>query len=67
MLSDFLTTSFYTHLSFLDSDCDEKLFDECNEGYSSPDNDYEHELGAFQMDHSETGKMLEIVVIQGVT
>uniref|UniRef100_A0A8C6Y6K3 Phosphorylase b kinase regulatory subunit n=1 Tax=Naja naja TaxID=35670 RepID=A0A8C6Y6K3_NAJNA len=36
-LSDFLTTSFYTNLSFLDPDCDSKLFDDENEGYSSPE------------------------------
>ncbi|KAK2509712.1 hypothetical protein MC885_005404, partial [Smutsia gigantea] len=27
-LSEFLTTSFYTYLTFLDPDCDEKLFDD---------------------------------------
>ncbi|XP_053313294.1 phosphorylase b kinase regulatory subunit alpha, liver isoform isoform X2 [Spea bombifrons] len=52
-LSDFLTTSFYTHLSFLDSDCDEKLFDDVNEGSYSPDNEYEYELGIFPEDHCE--------------
>uniref|UniRef100_A0A670YBB9 Phosphorylase b kinase regulatory subunit n=1 Tax=Pseudonaja textilis TaxID=8673 RepID=A0A670YBB9_PSETE len=36
-LSDFLTTSFYTNLSFLDPDCDSKLFDDESEGYSSPE------------------------------
>ncbi|XP_048349774.1 phosphorylase b kinase regulatory subunit alpha, liver isoform isoform X5 [Sphaerodactylus townsendi] len=42
-LSDFLTTSFYTNLSFLDPDCDTKLFDDLNEGYSSPESGYELE------------------------
>ncbi|XP_069061114.1 phosphorylase b kinase regulatory subunit alpha, liver isoform isoform X1 [Pleurodeles waltl] len=44
-LSEFLTTSLYTHLSFLDPDCDEKLFDDPNEGYNSPEN--ESEIGGF--------------------
>ncbi|XP_075052630.1 phosphorylase b kinase regulatory subunit alpha, liver isoform isoform X2 [Mixophyes fleayi] len=56
-LSDFLTTSFFTHLSFLDADCDEKLFDENNEGYYSPDTDYEYELGGFQVDHNENDEV----------
>ncbi|XP_031752610.1 phosphorylase b kinase regulatory subunit alpha, liver isoform isoform X3 [Xenopus tropicalis] len=43
-LSDFLTTSFYTHLSFLDSDCDGKLFDDVDDECYSPVNDYEVEL-----------------------
>ncbi|XP_054829162.1 phosphorylase b kinase regulatory subunit alpha, liver isoform isoform X4 [Eublepharis macularius] len=42
-LSDFLTTSFYTNLSFLDPDCDGKLFDDFSEGYSSPESGYELE------------------------
>lgn len=42
-LSDFLTTSFYTNLSFLDPDCDSKLFDDESEGYSSPESCYELE------------------------
>uniref|UniRef100_A0A8C5SVU7 Phosphorylase b kinase regulatory subunit n=1 Tax=Laticauda laticaudata TaxID=8630 RepID=A0A8C5SVU7_LATLA len=42
-LSDFLTTSFYTNLSFLDPDCDSKLFDDESEGYSSPESGYELE------------------------
>ncbi|KAH0624722.1 hypothetical protein JD844_032461 [Phrynosoma platyrhinos] len=42
-LSDFLTTSFYTNLSFLDPDCDGKLFDDDSEGYSSPEGGYELE------------------------
>ncbi|XP_038274897.1 phosphorylase b kinase regulatory subunit alpha, liver isoform isoform X9 [Dermochelys coriacea] len=40
-LSDFLTTSFYTHLSFLDPDCDGKLFDDSNDGCDSPESGYE--------------------------
>ncbi|XP_069617626.1 phosphorylase b kinase regulatory subunit alpha, liver isoform isoform X4 [Ranitomeya imitator] len=58
-LSEFLTTSFFTHLSFLDSDSDEKLLEESSEGYSSPDNDYEYELGGFQGDHSENDDALD--------
>nr|XP_056717860.1 phosphorylase b kinase regulatory subunit alpha, liver isoform isoform X4 [Euleptes europaea] len=42
-LSDFLTTSFYTNLSFLDPGCNGKLFDDLNEGYSSPESGYELE------------------------
>ncbi|KAF7251011.1 Phosphorylase b kinase regulatory subunit alpha, liver isoform [Varanus komodoensis] len=42
-LSDFLTTSFYTNLSFLDPDCDGKLFDDESEGYSSTESGYELE------------------------
>uniref|UniRef100_M3XV28 Phosphorylase b kinase regulatory subunit n=1 Tax=Mustela putorius furo TaxID=9669 RepID=M3XV28_MUSPF len=38
-LSEFLTTSFYTYLTFLDPDCDEKLFDDDSEGSFSPDSD----------------------------
>ncbi|XP_045328566.1 phosphorylase b kinase regulatory subunit alpha, liver isoform isoform X3 [Leopardus geoffroyi] len=38
-LSEFLTTSFYTYLTFLDPDCDEKLFNEDSEGSFSPDSD----------------------------
>uniref|UniRef100_A0A673VFP5 Phosphorylase b kinase regulatory subunit n=1 Tax=Suricata suricatta TaxID=37032 RepID=A0A673VFP5_SURSU len=38
-LSEFLTTSFYTYLTFLDPDCDEKLFDDDTEGSFSPDSD----------------------------
>ncbi|KAG9485711.1 hypothetical protein GDO78_008674 [Eleutherodactylus coqui] len=57
-ISDFLTTSFFTHLSFLDADCDEKLFDE-SEGYYSPDNDYEYELGGFQANHIDNDEGLD--------
>nr|XP_020644828.1 phosphorylase b kinase regulatory subunit alpha, liver isoform [Pogona vitticeps] len=39
--SDFLTTSFYTNLSFLDPDCNGRLFDDGSEGYSSPESGYE--------------------------
>ncbi|XP_038613015.1 phosphorylase b kinase regulatory subunit alpha, liver isoform isoform X2 [Tachyglossus aculeatus] len=42
-LSEFLTTSFYTHLTFLDSDCDEKLFDDHSEHSSVADSEYELE------------------------
>uniref|UniRef100_A0A674IZC0 Phosphorylase b kinase regulatory subunit n=1 Tax=Terrapene triunguis TaxID=2587831 RepID=A0A674IZC0_9SAUR len=42
-LSDFLSTSFYTHLSFLDPDCDGKLFDDSNDGCDSPESGYELE------------------------
>ncbi|XP_025911164.1 phosphorylase b kinase regulatory subunit alpha, liver isoform [Apteryx mantelli] len=42
-LSEFLTTSFHTHLSFLDPDCDVKLFDDPNEGRCSPDSEYGYE------------------------
>ncbi|XP_075395739.1 phosphorylase b kinase regulatory subunit alpha, liver isoform isoform X2 [Tenrec ecaudatus] len=38
-LSEFLTTSFYTYLTFLDPDCDEKLFDDDSDGSSSPNSD----------------------------
>ncbi|XP_012881982.1 PREDICTED: phosphorylase b kinase regulatory subunit alpha, liver isoform [Dipodomys ordii] len=40
-LSEFLTTSFYTYLTFLDPGCDEKLFDDTSEGSFSPDSDSE--------------------------
>uniref|UniRef100_A0A674IXV9 Phosphorylase b kinase regulatory subunit n=1 Tax=Terrapene triunguis TaxID=2587831 RepID=A0A674IXV9_9SAUR len=43
-LSDFLSTSFYTHLSFLDPDCDGKLFDDSNDGCDSPESGYELEV-----------------------
>ncbi|RMC06394.1 hypothetical protein DUI87_15828 [Hirundo rustica rustica] len=39
-LSEFLTTSFHTYLSFLDPDCDLKLFDDRNENCHSPDSEY---------------------------
>uniref|UniRef100_A0A674HSZ1 Phosphorylase b kinase regulatory subunit n=1 Tax=Taeniopygia guttata TaxID=59729 RepID=A0A674HSZ1_TAEGU len=39
-LSEFLTTSFHTYLSFLDPDCDLKLFDDRNDDCNSPDSEY---------------------------
>ncbi|CAI9532540.1 unnamed protein product [Staurois parvus] len=56
-LADFLTTSFFTHLSFLDVDCDEKLLDGDSEGYYSPDNDYEYELAGFQAEQTENDEI----------
>uniref|UniRef100_A0A3Q1M104 Phosphorylase b kinase regulatory subunit n=1 Tax=Bos taurus TaxID=9913 RepID=A0A3Q1M104_BOVIN len=47
-LSEFLTTSFYTYLTFLDPDCDEKLFDDASEGTFSPDSD--SDLGGYLED-----------------
>uniref|UniRef100_A0A8D1M1W5 Phosphorylase b kinase regulatory subunit n=1 Tax=Sus scrofa TaxID=9823 RepID=A0A8D1M1W5_PIG len=47
-LSEFLTTSFYTYLTFLDPDCDEKLFDDASEGSFSPDSD--SDLGGYVED-----------------
>ncbi|XP_028338697.1 phosphorylase b kinase regulatory subunit alpha, liver isoform isoform X4 [Physeter macrocephalus] len=47
-LSEFLTTSFYTYLTFLDPDCDEKLFDDTSEGSFSPDSD--SDLGGYLED-----------------
>ncbi|XP_051840364.1 phosphorylase b kinase regulatory subunit alpha, liver isoform isoform X4 [Antechinus flavipes] len=40
-LSEFLTTSFYTDLTFLDPDGDEKLFDDPSDGSYSPDSEYD--------------------------
>uniref|UniRef100_A0A5F8GGK6 Phosphorylase b kinase regulatory subunit n=1 Tax=Monodelphis domestica TaxID=13616 RepID=A0A5F8GGK6_MONDO len=40
-LSEFLTTSFYTDLTFLDPDGDEKLFDDTSDGSYSPDSEYD--------------------------
>ncbi|XP_071605373.1 phosphorylase b kinase regulatory subunit alpha, liver isoform isoform X2 [Heliangelus exortis] len=48
-LSEFLTTSFHTHLSFLDPDCDVKLFDDPDEGRDSPDS----ECGGYSADFCE--------------
>ncbi|XP_067579507.1 phosphorylase b kinase regulatory subunit alpha, liver isoform isoform X12 [Pseudorca crassidens] len=48
-LSEFLTTSFYTYLTFLDPDCDEKLFDDTSEGSFSPDSD--SDLGGYFEDN----------------
>lgn len=47
-LSEFLTTSFYTYLTFLDPDCDEKLFDDASEGSFSPDSN--SDLGGYLED-----------------
>ncbi|ELW48743.1 Phosphorylase b kinase regulatory subunit alpha, liver isoform [Tupaia chinensis] len=47
-LSEFLTTSFYTYLTFLDPDCDEKLFEETSDGSFSPDSD--SDLGGYLED-----------------
>uniref|UniRef100_A0A8C4PPN6 Phosphorylase b kinase regulatory subunit n=1 Tax=Equus asinus asinus TaxID=83772 RepID=A0A8C4PPN6_EQUAS len=47
-LSEFLTTSFYTYLTFLDPDCEEKLFDDTGEGNFSPDSD--SDLGGYLED-----------------
>ncbi|XP_023489516.2 phosphorylase b kinase regulatory subunit alpha, liver isoform isoform X3 [Equus przewalskii] len=47
-LSEFLTTSFYTYLTFLDPDCEEKLFDDTSEGNFSPDSD--SDLGGYLED-----------------
>ncbi|OBS71205.1 hypothetical protein A6R68_00266 [Neotoma lepida] len=44
-LAEFLTTSFYTYLTFLDPDCDEKLFDDVSDGSFSPDS--ESDLGGY--------------------
>uniref|UniRef100_A0A669Q2I3 Phosphorylase b kinase regulatory subunit n=1 Tax=Phasianus colchicus TaxID=9054 RepID=A0A669Q2I3_PHACC len=51
-LSEFLTTSFHTHLSFLDPDCDIKLFDDSRGGCCSPDSEY----GGYPADFCEKGK-----------
>ncbi|NXN10646.1 KPB2 kinase, partial [Indicator maculatus] len=48
-LSEFLTTSFHTYLSFLDPDCGVKLFDDPDEGRSSPDS----EDGGYSADFCE--------------
>ncbi|NXP82259.1 KPB2 kinase, partial [Ramphastos sulfuratus] len=48
-LSEFLTTSFHTYLSFLDPDCGVKLFDDADEGRSSPDS----EDGGYSADFCE--------------
>nr|XP_020016982.1 phosphorylase b kinase regulatory subunit alpha, liver isoform isoform X4 [Castor canadensis] len=47
-LSEFLTTSFYTYLTFLDPDCNEKLFEDTSEGSFSPDS--ESDLGGYLED-----------------
>lgn len=50
-LSEFLTTSFHTYLSFLDPDCDLKLFDDHNDNCHSPDSEY----GDYPADFCEKG------------
>lgn len=55
-LSEFLTTSFHTYLSFLDPDCDVKLFDNPNEGCSSPDSEY----GGYPSDFCEKGNVFSL-------
>ena len=52
-LSEFLTTSFYTYLTFLDPDCEEKLFDDTSEGNFSPDSD--SDLGGYLEDAYNQG------------
>uniref|UniRef100_A0A8D0HLL3 Phosphorylase b kinase regulatory subunit n=1 Tax=Sphenodon punctatus TaxID=8508 RepID=A0A8D0HLL3_SPHPU len=42
-LSEFLTTSIHTYLSFLDPECDGNLFNDASEGFSSPESGYELE------------------------
>lgn len=49
-LAEFLTTSFYTHLTFLDPDCDEKLFGDITDRSFSPDS--EPDLGGYLEDSS---------------
>ncbi|XP_021043310.1 phosphorylase b kinase regulatory subunit alpha, liver isoform isoform X2 [Mus pahari] len=49
-LAEFLTTSFYTHLTFLDPDCDEKLFGDISDRSFSPDS--EPDLGGYLEDSS---------------
>ncbi|XP_069493055.1 phosphorylase b kinase regulatory subunit alpha, liver isoform isoform X2 [Ambystoma mexicanum] len=44
-LSEFLSTSFHTQLSFLDPDSDEKLCEDPTEGYDSPEN--ESDIGGY--------------------
>ncbi|KAM9627236.1 phosphorylase b kinase regulatory subunit alpha, liver isoform 1-T1 [Morphnus guianensis] len=55
-LSEFLTTSFHTYLSFLDPDCDVKLFDDPNEGRNSPDSEY----GGYPADFCESESQDEL-------
>lgn len=52
-LAEFLTTSFYTYLTFLDPDCDAKLFDGASEGSVSPNS--ESELGGYLEDTDNQG------------
>ncbi|XP_062344040.1 phosphorylase b kinase regulatory subunit alpha, liver isoform isoform X4 [Cinclus cinclus] len=55
-LSEFLTTSFHTYLSFLDPDCDLKLFDDCNDDCHSPDSEY----GDYPADFCEKGSPMSM-------
>uniref|UniRef100_A0A8C3MXV9 Phosphorylase b kinase regulatory subunit n=1 Tax=Geospiza parvula TaxID=87175 RepID=A0A8C3MXV9_GEOPR len=55
-LSEFLTTSFHTYLSFLDPDCDLKLFDDHNDNCNSPDSEY----GDYPADFCEKGSSDEL-------
>uniref|UniRef100_A0A8C0XWW4 Phosphorylase b kinase regulatory subunit n=1 Tax=Castor canadensis TaxID=51338 RepID=A0A8C0XWW4_CASCN len=55
-LSEFLTTSFYTYLTFLDPDCNEKLFEDTSEGSFSPDS--ESDLGGYLEDTGNQGTTL---------
>uniref|UniRef100_F1M1C9 Phosphorylase b kinase regulatory subunit n=1 Tax=Rattus norvegicus TaxID=10116 RepID=F1M1C9_RAT len=50
ILAEFLTTSFYTYLTFLDPDCDEKLFGDISDRSFSPDS--ESDLGGYLEDSS---------------
>ena len=53
-LAEFLTTSFYTYLTFLDPDCDEKLFDDdASDGRFSPNSD--SDLGGYLEDTYNQG------------
>lgn len=54
-LAEFLTTSFYTYLTFLDPDCDEKLFDDISDRSFSPDS--ESDLGGYLEDSSHPGTL----------
>ncbi|XP_052580047.1 phosphorylase b kinase regulatory subunit alpha, liver isoform isoform X3 [Peromyscus californicus insignis] len=58
-LAEFLTTSFYTYLTFLDPDCDEKLFDDVSDGSFSPDS--ESDIGGYMEDstHPESQDELD--------
>jgi len=58
-LSEFLTTSFHTYLSFLDPDCDVKLFDDPNEGCNSPDSEY----GGYPADFYEKGSVFSLQIV----
>uniref|UniRef100_A0A674GV76 Phosphorylase b kinase regulatory subunit n=1 Tax=Taeniopygia guttata TaxID=59729 RepID=A0A674GV76_TAEGU len=57
-LSEFLTTSFHTYLSFLDPDCDLKLFDDRNDDCNSPDSEYGDYPADFSVSMSLPTKVL---------